>query len=127
MRVSFSPPSVDDYDSLFSNNISGGGLKDIRVYQPSYNARGGSLLGFIGTIAKKTIPFFQKLILPALGSFAKDLTEDVSRGTPVKQSFKRNAKKAGKKLLKNIGVGAGRKHMHKTRVYKKKKCRDIFG
>ena len=100
MRVSFIPPTVNDYDRVFNHRGFGGGLGDIRIFQPSFNAKGGSLLGFIGSIARKTIPFFQRMILPVLGYFAKDLSDDLSKSKAAKQSFKRNVKKTGKNIFK---------------------------
>ena len=120
MRVSFIPPTVNDYDRVFNHRGFGGGFGDIRIFQPSFNAKGGSLLGFIGSIARKTIPFFQRMILPALGEFAKDLSDDLSKGKPAKQSFKRNVKKAGKTILKNVGLGGGKQRVRKKTYFYEK-------
>ena len=97
MRVGYVQPSTSHFDQILANSFHGGGINDIRIYR-HYN-KGGSIFGVLGAIAKKALPFLRGLILPEVGNFVKNITEDVSNNVPVKKSLKSNAAKS----VKNVG------------------------
>ena len=122
MRVSYIPPSSALYDQLFNPNLNkqGFGLNDIRIYKK----RGGSIFGFIRTLAKTAIPFVKNLLLPEIGNFAKNISQDVANNVPFKQSMKRNIISSGKNIgSRIIGGGRKRKKNRKSANKTKKKSR----
>ena len=132
MRVSFIPPTSDHYDQLFNPHLNqrGYGINDIRVYK----RRGGSIFGFIRTLAKSALPFVKNLILPEIGNFAKNVTHDVANNVPFKRSMKRNILSSSKNIgSRIIGAGKKKKNGGKKKIVKKKpkktlkRCKnDIF-
>lgn len=131
MRVSFIPPTSDHYDQLFNPHLNqrGYGLNDIRIYK----RRGGSIFGFIRTLAKNALPFVKRLILPEIGNFAKNVTDDLANNVPIKQSMRRNIISSGKNIgSRIIGAGKNKKKTSKKKSVKKtkkrpKRCKnDIF-
>ena len=149
MRVCYIHPSTDDFSRYFQENVYGGGVKDIRVYN-----RGGSFLGMMGRFAKNSIPFLKRILLPEIGNFVQNITNDISTDTPPRESVKRNIKKSirniGSRVInskggrkrkckrnsktrgktKNVGKNKKRKVVKKTQVKNKNKMckppRDIF-
>ena len=128
MRVSYIPPTEIDFDRVFSPSPKGAGLNNIRVYQPAFRANGGGLLSFIGSIARRAYPINKNLVVPELGNFAKNVSDDISSGVSFKQSIKNNARRIGKNILKRAGVGGGRKRARTNQkqlvIYKKKQTRE---
>ena len=106
MRVVYISPSVRDFDTLFSNRA--GGLSDIRVY----HHRGGSLLSVVGRFARYALPFIKSIVLPEVGNFAKNVSDDVSQG----RNFRRALKQRGVESVVNVG----KRVMRKARGGKKK-------
>ena len=104
MRVTFTPPSENDFKQLFLSSPlrKGGGLEDISIFQPMdipYR-RGSGLLSVISGVAKKILPFLMRMAKPAAKEFGHSVVRDVIRKKPIRQSLKKN----GVKALKNTGM-----------------------
>ena len=120
MRVSYLPPSEDDFDRAFSTRVLGGALSDIRVYHPRNNSRGGSFFGVLGSLVKSAYPFLRNIIGSELGNFATNVVRDVSNGSKVRRSMKTNGINALKRTATRI-VGGGKR---KVKSMKKRKMAD---
>ena len=125
MRISFFPPTPDQFKSLFqhtgsyrnnNNNIrgkiTGAGLSDISIFTPSYRGgrrRGG---GIFSNIAKTILPFLFKSLKPAVQHFGKNVYRDVIVNKKnIRQSLKNRGKEslkhAGKRLISSVAKGGG--------------------
>ena len=81
--------SEHDYYSYFlSNDKKAGSISEIILYQKPHlsnkfnrnsNLTGGGFFQFIKSIAKKSLPFIQKYILPEVGSFTSQLIKDLKK------------------------------------------------
>ena len=131
MRVTFIPPSVAEYHTLFSNGKQvpsrGSGIDDIVTlfYEPSYH-RGGGLLSVLAGLTKKAFPFLVKnVIMPSARTFGNNVLDDISQVSNLKSSIKRHGinslKQAALKLTRRTGKKKV-KRVEKKRCYKK----DIF-
>lgn len=122
MRAVYSPPSLGDFDRLFSIYSTGGGLKNIRVYQPQYRSRGGSVFGLIRSLAKTAFPILKHLVLPEIGNFTQKVTSDIANNVSARDSLKRNLKQSARNLGKRIirGGGGRRKKNVKRKITQKK-------
>ena len=107
MRVGLYTPTVSDFDGVFADvgNSRAGSLNDIHIY--NRRRRGGSLFGVLGSVLKHSLPFLRSVILPELGGFVKNLTDDVSNNVPIKSSLKRNMMQSAKNVGKRIARGGG--------------------
>ena len=126
MRVEYVPLSVSDFDKLFQGHSAsrrGSGLSDIRpYYAEGFHPRGGGLLSILGSLARRSIPFLRRYILPAAATMSKDIIDDYSQGQNLRQSIKKRGIDAVKSVGKKIMTG-GRKRTktrRKRRVAKKK-------
>ena len=122
MRVSYSPPSVNQFDIIFrptNVSYSGGGLNDIKVFKPYY--RGGSLFGILGSIVRRSIPFLKNFIFPEAGNFARNMANDMHGNIPLRTNIKKNLIRSAKNIGKNILHGGRR--MKRTLSGKSKKDR----
>ena len=119
MRASYMQPSLEEFAHLFTFHSIGGGLKNIRVYQPQYRSRGGSIFGIIRSIAKTAIPFLKHMILPELGNFTQQVASDAANNIPMGLSLKRNLKQSARNLGKRIVRGGGKKTKKSKTVSKK--------
>merc|ERR1711989_229919 len=98
----------DYYKYLNSNHILGGSLSDIITYQRRYfshlsddrNQTGAGLWSFITGLAKKSLPFVSKYILPEALSFTSNVLNETNN-TKTKID-KNKLKSLGKTSLKNI-------------------------
>ena len=109
MRVSYSPPSVNQFDIIFrptNVSYSGGGLNDIKVFKPYY--RGGSLFGILGSIVRRSIPFLKNFIFPEAGNFARNMANDMHGNIPLRTNIKKNLIRSAKNIGKNILHGGRR-------------------
>ena len=124
MRVEYVPLSVSDFDKLFQGHSArGGGLNDIRAYYADgFHPRGGGLLSILGSLARRSIPFLRRYILPAAATMSKDIIDDYSQGENLRHSIKKRGIDAVKSVGKKIMTG-GRKRTktkRKRRAVKKK-------
>jgi hypothetical protein len=119
MRVLYRPLTANQFDVLHQR---GGGLSDIRTYK-FYHKRGGSLIGFLSNIARRSIPFLKQLLLPEIGDFAKNVTHDIASGEDMRSSLKRQGKQSLRNIIKKARGGRGKgKHVNKkTQVKRKRK------
>lgn len=123
MRVVYIPPTVEDFDLLFSNR--GSGLSDIRVY----HNRGGSLLSVVGRFARYALPFLKSIIVPEVGNFAKNVADDIGQGRSIKRVLKKRGIESvlnvGKRVVKKARGGRVRKNksVTKKQITKKKNVR----
>ena len=114
MRISFIPPSEDEFKLLFTSTPlhKGGGIDDISIFQPKQtflmqrSRRGGGILSFL---TRRVLPFIFKAAKPSAKTFVSSVVKDVMEGkTPIKKSIKRH----GIKALKDTGLklisGSGR-------------------
>ena len=120
MRASYMQPSLEEFAHLFAFHSTGGGLKNIRVYQPQYRSRGGSIFGIIRSIAKTAIPFLKHMILPELGNFTQQIASDAANNIPMGISLKRNLKQSARNLGKRIVRGGGGRKTKKSKTVSKK-------
>lgn len=131
MRVTFIPPTVAEYHTLFSNGKKitsrGSGIDDIVTlsYEPSYH-RGGGLFSVLAGLAKRAFPFLVKnVIVPSARTFGNNVLDDISQGNNLKSSIKKHGinslKEAAMKLTRGRGIKKV-KRVGKKRCYKK----DIF-
>lgn len=120
MRASYMQPSHEDFAHLFAFHSRGAGLKNIRVYQPQYRSRGGSIFGIIRSIAKTAVPFLKRMILPELGNFTQQVVSDAANNIPMGLSLKRNLKQSARNLGNRIVRGGSRKKSKKSKTVSKK-------
>ena len=141
MRVSYVPPGVIHFDSVFSpHNVTGGALSDINVLKPHYyHNQGGSLFGILGNIVRRTIPFLANYVLPEAGNFARNIASEYGN-IPIRKNLKQNFVKSVKNIGKRIMTGGSKVRksvkgvmrggvVKKKPVVKKKKkiqCKDVF-
>ena len=118
MRVTFIPPSENEFKKLFLSTPlrRGGGLEDISVFYPTHR-KGGGILSVISGMARKVLPFIFKAVGPSAKEFGKGvLTDMMTEASPLKESLRKHgiqaAKSTGLRLLKGSG---------KRRKSKKKK------
>ena len=123
MRISFFPPTPEQFKSLFEltppprnqKKISvGGGLSDISIFTPAYTGgrrRGG---GIFSNITKRILPFLFKSLKPTVQNLGKNLYEDVIVNKKnIRQSLKNRGKEslrdAGQRLISSVTQGGGKK------------------
>ena len=115
-----------EYLRLFSNNYSGGGVEDIKLYteRENYqnlfrntNKKGGGVFSFLSSIAKKSLPFIKKYIFPEAINLSTSLLEQSNTPEGV---TKKNLKELSKQSFKNIGKKIINSGGFKRRGYKKK-------
>ena len=119
MRVAYVHPSAEDFNRLFSNSLHGSGLNDIRVYR--HYSKGGSIFGVLGNLARSALPFLRGVILPEVGSFIKNITDDVSNNVPIRKSLKKNAKSSIGNLGKRVFSGKGKTSSNRINKNDKRK------
>ena len=88
MRVTFTPPSENDFKQLFLSSPlrKGAGLEDISIFQPKgipYR-RGSGLLSVISGVAKKILPFLMRMAKPATKEFGHSVVRDVICKKPIR-------------------------------------------
>ena len=128
--------SEKEYLRIFNNENEyiGGAYSDIKLYKDEnyqnlfrrHNRTGAGVYSFFSSIAKKSLPFLRKYILPEAVNFGTSLLE--KSNTPNQKISKQDIKNLSKKSLKNIGrkvfesSGGGRyKKIYKKRKRKKNK------
>ena len=131
MRVTFIPPSIAEYHTLFSNDKQitsrGRGIDDIVTlsYEPSYH-RGGGLFSVLAGLAKRAFPFLVKnIIVPSARTFGNNVLDDISQGSNLKSSIKKHGINSLKQAALKLTRGSGKekvKRVGRKRCYKK----DIF-
>ena len=122
MRVTFIPPTEDDFKKLFLSQPlrKGGGLEDISVFYPG-RRRGGSILSAISGVAKKVIPFLFRAVSPSAKEFGRAvITDMITEKRPLRDSLKRHGIRAAKSAGLRILNGSGRVRSKLIRKKKKK-------
>lgn len=128
MRVTYSPPSIREFDILFKDDDSvitsrGGALSDINVYVPD-SPRGGSIFGVLARLAKSVAPMIMRTVIPEGVNFARNVIDDVSSGRKVKQTLKKRGLESlgrvGKKIIRGGSKRKSVKNKTKRRGRKKK-------
>ena len=123
-----------EYLRLFSNNYSGGGIEDIKLYSErenyqnlfrNTNKKGGGVFTFLSSIAKKSLPFIKKYIFPEAINLTTSLLEQSNTPEGV---TKKHLKELSKQSFKNIGKkiinsGGFKRRRYKKRRVKKKKIK----
>lgn len=120
MRVQYIQLNEVDLDEILGPyNLRGGGLSDINVYQP----RGGSFFGVVGSILRRAIPIIKSLIVPELGTFAQNLTNDIGQNVNFRQSLRKNLVTSGKNIGRRLvgGRRVRKKNIKKTNRKSKRK------
>ena len=123
MRVTFIPPSEEDFKRLFLSQPlrRGGGLEDISIYYPG-RRRGGGILSAISGVARKVIPFLFRAVSPSAKEFGKAvITDMITEKRPLRESLKRHGIKAARSAGLRILNGSGRVRNRSIRKKKKKK------
>lgn len=126
MRVSLIVPSQEEFGILFEEppikSLSGGGLSDIRIYDPvSHSLRGTGLFSMLAGLARKAIPFLTKTIFPEVLNLGQSVLSDVNRGSDIRSALKRR----GLQSLKSTGARILRGGRRKKVVKQKRKKRVI--
>ena len=132
--------SEKEYLRIFNkeNEYTGGAYSDIKLYKDENyqnlfrrsNRTGAGVYSFFSSIAKKSIPFLRKYLLPEALNFGTSLLE--KSNNPNQKISKQDIKNLSKKSLKNIGrkvlqssSGGKYKKIYKKRYRKKKIKRKI--
>lgn len=121
--VKYSDLKFEDYFDLFSRKSNkGGALTDISLYQKeSFNnllKKGGSFWGFLSNLAKKTLPYINKYIIPEALNLGTNLLHKSQSSEGLKKS---DIKNLSKKSLKNIvskAINSGGYKSHKQKIDK---------
>ena len=126
----YSDLSVSDYTNLFtSNNIIGGSLNDIILFEKDNysnlfrkDRRGAGFFSFLSSLAKKSLPYLKKYVLPeALNVTSSLLSKSQSAGE--KSLTKKDLEHLGKRSLRNIAskalTGSGKSSKGKKNIFLK--------
>ena len=112
MRVTFTPPTENEFKQLFLSSPlkKGGGLEDINIFQPRgiTHRRGSGIFSLLTGVAKKVLPFLMKAAKPAAKEFGSSVVRDVLKKKSLRQSLKKNGIKALKKTGMRLVRGSGR-------------------
>ena len=128
MRVTFVPPSENEFKQLFLSSPlkKGGGLEDINIFRPQGipHRRGSGFFSVISGVAKKILPFLMKAVKPAAQDFGSSVVRDVLRKKTLSKSLKKNGikalKKTGMRLVKGSGKIQKKKNIKKNKKRKNK-------
>lgn len=110
MRVTFIPPTEEEFKTLFQSTPlrRGGGLEDISIFYPG-RRRGGSILSTLSGLARKVLPFLFKAVTPSAKEFGKRvITDMVTKERPLKESLKKHGIEAAKSTGLRILNGSGK-------------------
>ena len=136
-QIIFQDISESDYQRLFAsanNNILGGALADISVFErDNYsnlfrksNRAGAGVFSILSNIAKRSFPFLKKYILPEAINFGTSLIEK-RRENPsnniTTSDLKKLAKSSAKNIAQKVLASGGRKRRKKyilKKISKKK-------
>lgn len=123
MRVTFTPPSENEFKQLFLSTPlkKGGGLEDISFFQPKGvpHKRGSGIFSVLSGVAKKILPFLMKAAKPAAQEFGSSVMKDIlKKKKPLRKSLKKNGLKALKKTGLRIVRGSGK--VRKKKFLKKR-------
>ena len=127
----YSDLQQEDYFRLLTgeNNLSGSGISDIVLYEKDYfpnsgNKQGAGFLSFLGSVARKAIPFISRYILPEAINFGSNLINKKRQNPDLKrEDFKNEAKKSMKNIAEKVLNASGGKktYIKKSKIKKKKK------
>ena len=136
-----------EYTRIFNrdNNVIGGALSDISVYERKHfsnifknNNSGAGIFSFLSGLAKQSLPYLKKIILPEAINFSSDLlhhklqNRNIDKNT-LKELTKKSLKNIAKKSLSDSSGGLKRKFKikkkrkkitkkkNKSKKYKKKR------
>lgn len=80
-KKDFQDLSVAEYTNYFTKSSnSGGGINDIILYQKDLNSnnllrRGAGFWSFLGNLARKSLPFISRILLPEAVTFGQNLID----------------------------------------------------
>ena len=129
MRMTFTPPTENDFKQLFLSSPlrKGGGIDDINIFQPRSIAyrRGSGILSFISGVAKRVLPLLIKAAKPAAKEFGTSMVKDIMQGKkPIRRSLKDNGinalKQTGLRLIRGSGKVVKKKKNIRKRGNNKK-------
>ena len=120
--------SQDSYYTYFTNNTqNGGSISDIILYHKdlktnNYLRRGGGFWSFLGNLARKSLPFINKFILPEAVNIGQSLLEkQQQKGSISKKDFSDVSKDSIKRVVKKVITGSGKKRKYNRKIIKKLK------
>ena len=130
-RQDFQDLSVGEYTDYFTKSTyRGSGLNDIILYQKDFNSnnllrKGAGFWSFIGNLARKTLPFISRVLLPEAVTFGQNLIDKrlEKKTNLTSEDLKKISKKSIGNIAKKISVGSGKhkKINKKSRTIIKKK------
>ena len=107
--------SQDSYYTYFTNNTqNGGSISDIILYHKdlktnNYLRRGGGFWSFLGNLARKSLPFINKFILPEAVNIGQTLLEkQQQKGSISKKDFSDISRDSVKRVVKKVITGSGK-------------------
>ena len=119
--------SLNDYYSYFTKDTDiGGSISDIILYHKdlktnNYLRRGGGFWSYVGQLAKRSLPFIHKYLLPEALNVGQTLIEKhQSKGRISKKDLSDISKDTLKRVVKNVVLGSGRKNKQKRNIRKSK-------
>ena len=71
-------------------------------FRGNLRQRGRGIGGVLSSLAKTAFPIFKKHILPHVGKTLLATANDVISGKKLKHSLKKQSKKTGKRILRNL-------------------------
>ena len=117
--------SLQDYLNYFTKDTEiGGSISDIVLYHKensnNYLRRGGGFWSFIGKLAKKSLPFINKFILPEAINIGQSLLEKhQTKGKISKDDLSDISKDTVKRIVKKVVSGSGKRKKQKKKRLKK--------
>ena len=122
-KKDFQDLSVADYTNYFTkSSYKGSGINDIILYQKDFNSnnlirRGAGFWSFLGSIARKTLPFISKYVLPEAATFGQNLIDKrlEKKSNLSSEDLKSISKKSIGNIAKKNSVGSGKKSTNKKR------------
>ena len=118
-KKEFQDLSVEEYTNYFTKTrYRGAGINDIILYQKDFHSnnlirRGAGFWSFLGSIARKTLPFISKYVLPEAVTFGQNLIDKrlEKKSNLTSEDFKSISKNSLGNIAKKISVGSGKKKL----------------
>lgn len=118
--------SLDEYYNYFTKDTEfGGSISDIILYHNNsksnnYLRRGGGFWSYVGQLAKKTLPFINKFLLPEAINVGQSLLEKhQSKGKISKEDLSNISKDSVKRIVKKVISGSGKTYKGKPKLIKR--------
>ena len=130
-KKDFQDLSVEEYVKYFTkSSIRGSGINDIILYQKDLNSnnllrKGAGFWSFLGSLARKTLPFISRVLLPEAVTFGQNLIDKrlEKKSNLTSEDLKSISKKSLGNIAKKISIGSGKnkKLNNKSKTIIKKK------